>query len=234
MKWEKKKKSSYLLHVKIKESILHSKFQIFISFWSISQQASINKSKLNKSTANLPEFGVIHSHRLGGPAGLTTSISSETSFAGLKLLCLTVLLGLTVLADEQLDEVSEEQVLSTETLFRTTASGISDTGFLGLCGGFFKPSFLRFGASETLTLFPPGPSTARGSQIEDWSFVATDIAVDIFKREPSWVCFWARKRRRFSWIFSWRRKFMLLLRVFAWGLWWWLERILGRQRRVKR
>lgn len=96
-------------------------------------------------------------------------------------MCLRVLPGLAVLGEEPLEHVSEEHELSTETFFRTTDSGISDTGFLGLCGGFFKPSFLRLGPSETLTLFPPGPRTARGSQIEDWSLVATVIAMGNFK-----------------------------------------------------
>lgn len=134
---------------------------------------------------NLPENGVIQSHRFNGPdiAGEISVTTSSTVEATLGLacftpFCLTVFLELAVLKEELLEEESEEQQLSTETLLCTTDFGLWETGTFGLWG-LFRASVLLFDSSETLTLFPAGPRIARGSVtgfVDDLSFVATDIA----------------------------------------------------------
>jgi hypothetical protein len=67
-------------------------------------------------------------------------------------------------AKEPLEEESEEHELSTEALFRTAGSGISEARFRCRCGRLFGFSAFRFSSSETLSLFPAKPRMARGSE----------------------------------------------------------------------
>lgn len=84
---------------------------------------------------------MIKSHRFNG-SDITGEISVTTSLAvgatlGLKLIFLTpfrltVFIELTVLSEELLEEESEEQELSMETLLCTTDRGLWETGIFDL------------------------------------------------------------------------------------------------------
>lgn len=144
-----------------------------------------NRKLFNKHGRSYsPEWAVIQSHRFGGPEifgedNPTASAPSWTTFTGPNPLRLTVREFTVFFAEEPLEEESEEHELSTETLFRTAGSGISEARFRCRCGLFGFSAF-RFSSSETLSLFPARPSMARGSETglaDNWSLVATDIAV---------------------------------------------------------
>ena len=111
---------------------------------------------------------------------MTTSSAVGPTLAlnGFTPLRLTVFLELTVLTEELLEEESEEQQLSTDTLLCTTDCGLWETGIFCLCG-FFRASFFLIDSSETLTLLPVRPRIARGLITDfgdELSLVATDIA----------------------------------------------------------
>ena len=149
----------------------------------INQQNKQNpKQEQGEFSNHSPEFAVIQSHRFTGIGNGTTDLTpSGTTFTDLNPLGFILRLELTIFTDDPPEDESEEHVLSTDSLFPATKHGVSQTNRLGFWF-FFKLSFFLFASSETLILFPDGPSITRASEpglAGKRCSVATDILMNL-------------------------------------------------------